>query len=66
MEEVKISINQKVIIHKAKKTNTKFWQELEGKRARVVSVHTRAAVVELDQDKQLFVVGIKDLQVENG
>lgn len=66
MEEVKISINQMVVIRKAKKSNTKFWQELEGKRARVVSVHTRAAVVELEEGKQLFVVGIKDLQVENG
>lgn len=66
IEEAKISRNQRVIIHRSNHRDTKFWRELQDKRARVVSVHTRAAAVELDVNKELFVIGIKDLRVDNG
>jgi hypothetical protein len=66
METVKISRNQRVIIHRENRRDTKFWQAMQDKKARVVSVHTKAAVVELDDNKELFVIGIKDLRVDNG
>jgi hypothetical protein len=66
MEAVKIGINQMVEINKSNPRDSKFWKELQGKRARVVSVHTRAAVVELEENKQLFVIKIANLKVVNG
>ena len=57
-------INQEVVIE-PKFGSRPSWKGLIGKKARIVSCHTKVVVVELDESKELFILQQKDIRVAN-
>ena len=57
-------INQEVVIE-PRHENRPSWKGLIGKKARIVSCHTKVVVVELDESKELFILQQKDIRLSN-
>jgi hypothetical protein len=58
-------INQEIVIEPIGKRAAANWKDIKGKKAKIISMHAKAAIVELNDCKELFVLLKKDIRRAN-